>query len=154
MDKISQKNFQLHNALWESRRVLNYPNSPSKNTTQSVGFWTKVITMTSMVWTLCELPVEMLIARTNFETIGVLIGRALWIALALCALSGIKWTRPTFIFFTTLGTIMVAYSLPLEYGAFPVAFLLSAVECVLKGITVIAFSVAGYDSVSSSHRLT
>src|SRR5476649_379081 len=128
MDKISQKNFQLHNALWESRRVLNYPSDSSTKLTQSVGFWTKIVTMTSVVWTLCELPVEMLIARTIPEIMMVLIGRALWITLALFALGNMKWARPTFVFFTGLSTIVIAYKLPLEYGTFPVGFYLSAVE--------------------------
>jgi len=154
MDKIGQKKFQLHNALWESRRVLNYPGSPSRKLTQWVGFWTKIITMTAVVWTLCELPVEILIARTPPEIIVVVIGRALWISLALCALSSVKLARPVFIFFTALWTIVIAYKLPLEYGAFPVGFFLSAVECILKGMTFLAFGLNRSDSVSSSRRLT
>jgi hypothetical protein len=58
-------------------------------------------------------------------------------------LAGSRSARIAYAFLCTIGLMAVAFGLPAEYRVFPLGFVLSSVECVLKATAFVCLVSAG-----------
>ncbi|CAN7780529.1 hypothetical protein LJR267_010158 [Paraburkholderia hospita] len=109
------------------------------STGTSLGLWTRRIVIATAVWSVCELPFEIAVIRTMGETAACILGKVLWVALVAFVLAGSRLARIAYAFLCAIGLTAIACSLPVEFRVFPLGFLLSSVECVLKAVALICF---------------
>jgi hypothetical protein len=114
-----------HQDIYESCETDSEPRSELGALTQST------IVLTA-IWSLCELPVEILSSQTLAESIACIVGKLIWLSLTLWALSGRAMARAVFAFCCGVSTLSIATGLAAEHHFFAVGFYLSAVECLLK----------------------
>lgn len=93
----------------------------------------------SALWALVELPIEFWAAQSTTERAALLFSSALWVSLAWLVLRGNGVARGVLVFLCALGVLAVAPALQAEYSMFPLAFYLSSIECILKGMLFVAF---------------
>ena len=75
--------------------------------------------------------------------IACITAKVLWIVLIGFVLAGNRVARIAYGFLCTIGLMAMAFALPNEYRVFPVAFVLSSVECVLKATAFVCLVSAG-----------
>ncbi|SOE95736.1 hypothetical protein SAMN05414139_08647 [Burkholderia sp. D7] len=109
----------------------------------ALGLWTRRVVIATAVWSVCELPFEVWFSRTMQEAVCCVVAKLLWLALVFFVLTGSRSARFAYAFFCTIGLMAVAFSLPAEYRVFPLGFILSSVECVLKATAFVCLVSAG-----------
>ncbi|MGF6574809.1 hypothetical protein ABH945_006937 [Paraburkholderia sp. GAS333] len=109
----------------------------------SLGRWTRRIVIATAVWSVFELPFEMWISTSTRDAITCVAAKLLWVALVGFVLAGSRVARVAYAFLCTIGLMAVAFSLPLEYRVFPLGFVLSSVECMLKATAFVCLVSAG-----------
>jgi hypothetical protein len=109
----------------------------------ALGRWTRRVVIATAVWSVCELPFEVWFSRTTQEAVCCVAAKALWLALVSFVLAGSRSARLAYAFLCTIGLMAVAFGLPAEYRVFPLGFVLSSVECVLKATAFVCLVSAG-----------
>ena len=96
------------------------------------GKVTQSVVVFAAIWSLCELPLELLSTRTNLEGAACITAKLIWLCLSLWALSGGRVARTVFAFFCSASAFSIAFALMTEDRLFAVGYCLSAVECAAK----------------------
>ncbi|MFM0188563.1 hypothetical protein PQR25_22450 [Paraburkholderia nemoris] len=109
----------------------------------ALGGWTRRMVIATAVWSACELPFEVWFSRTTQEVVCCIAAKVLWLALVSFVLAGSRSARIAYAFLCTIGLMAVAFGLPAEYRLFPLGFVLSSVECVLKATAFVCLVSAG-----------
>lgn len=109
----------------------------------TLGRWTRRIVIATAVWSVLELPFEMWVSTSTRDAAACLTAKLLWVALVGFVLAGSRVARIAYAFLCTIGLMALAFGLPLEYRVFPLGFVLSAVECVLKATAFVCLVSAG-----------
>lgn len=109
----------------------------------ALGRWTRFVVIATGVWSLCELPFEVWASRSASEAAACIVAKLLWVALVGFVLAGNRAARIVYAFLCTIGLMAVAFGLPAEYRVFPLGFVLSSVECVLKASAFVCLVSAG-----------
>jgi hypothetical protein len=84
------------------------------------------------IWSLCELPLELLVSPTALEGAASIIGKLIWLSLTLWALTGGQPAKAIFAFFCGASALAIASGLLDERQFFAWGFYLSVIECALK----------------------
>lgn len=108
-----------------------------------LGRWTRRVVIATAVWSVFELPFEVWFSRTTQEAACCVAAKVLWLALVSFVLAGNRSARIAYAFLCTIGLMAVAFGLPDEYRVFPLGFVLSSVECVLKATAFVCLVSAG-----------
>ena len=109
----------------------------------ALGRWMRRVVIATAVWSVCELPFEVWFSRTASEAVCCVAAKVLWLALVFFVLAGSRAARIAYAFLCTIGLMAVAFGLPAEYRVFPLGFILSSVECVLKATAFVCLVSAG-----------
>ncbi|NPT53748.1 hypothetical protein [Paraburkholderia elongata] len=109
----------------------------------TLGRWTRRVVVATAVWSVCELPFEVWFSRTAREVVCCVAAKLLWLALVFFVLTGSRSARVAYAFLCTIGLMAVAFGLPAEYRVFPLGFILSSVECVLKATAFVCIVSEG-----------
>jgi len=89
------------------------------------------------VWTLFELPFELIFSETARDRIAAILGAIIWLLLIIGAISRLRFARSSFTFLCGLSALVIAFTISSEYAVSTIAFILSAVECLLKAFAFI-----------------
>lgn len=108
-----------------------------------LGRWTRRVVIATAVWSVIELPFEIWVSMSARDALACVTAKLLWLALVGFVLTGSRVARIVFAFLCTIGLMAVAFALPAEYRVFPLGFVLSSVECVLKTTAFVCLVSAG-----------
>jgi len=111
--------------IYESQESIHQPN-------RVLGTFTQSVMVFVAIWSLCELPLELLVSPTDLEGAASIVGILIWLSLTLWALSGGQAARAIFAFCCGASALAIATGLLGERQFFAWGFCLSAVECGLK----------------------
>jgi hypothetical protein len=109
----------------------------------ALGLWTRRIVIATAIWSVFELPFEMWVSLSTRDAVACVTAKLLWIVLVGFVLAGSRVARIAYAFLCTIGLMAVAFGLPTEYRMFPLGFVLSSVECVLKATAFVCLVSAG-----------
>ncbi len=105
------------------------------------------------VWSLCELPIELLLSQTYWDGIACIVGKALWIALIFRVLARSRAAWFVYEFLCALSVTAIVFNLPTEYRMFSIGFYFSLVECVLKTAAFLSFILSYKRLVSGAEHI-
>ncbi|MDR8399953.1 MULTISPECIES: hypothetical protein [Paraburkholderia] len=108
-----------------------------------LGRWTRSVVIATAVWSVLELPFELWVSMSTRDALACVVAKVLWVALVGFVLAGSRVARIAYAFLCTIGLMAVAFGLPVEYRVFPLGFVLSSVECVLKATAFVCLVSAG-----------
>ncbi|MBB4512482.1 hypothetical protein [Paraburkholderia fungorum] len=108
-----------------------------------LGRWTRWVVIATAVWSVIELPFEIWVSTSARNALACVTAKLLWVALVAFVLAGNRVARIAFAVLCTIGLMAVAFGLPAEYRMFPVGFVLSSAECVLKATAFVCLVSAG-----------
>jgi hypothetical protein len=108
-----------------------------------LGRWTRRVVIATAVWSVIELPFEIWVSTSARNALACVTAELLWVALVGFVLAGSRVARIAFAFLCTIGLMAVAFGLPAEYRVFPLGFVLSSVQCVLKATAFVCLVSAG-----------
>lgn len=91
-------------------------------------------------WSLVELPLEITLAQSSSERAVILWSKAFLGLIALLAGRQMRWAELAFMFTCAMSVLAITPMLATELTVFPTAFLLSLLECALKGAAVFVFA--------------
>ncbi|MBB3261680.1 hypothetical protein F4827_006574 [Paraburkholderia bannensis] len=111
--------------------------------TPALGRWTRRVVIATAIWSVFELPFEMWVSPSTREAVACVTAKLLWVALVGFVLAGSRVARIAYAFLCTIGLMAVAFGLPAEYRVFPLGFVLSSTECVLKATAFVCLMSAG-----------
>jgi hypothetical protein len=117
--------WNTHGGLYDS------PDAVDRNT-RSVGTFTQSVIAFTAIWSLCELPLEVLSSRTPVESMACIAAKLIWLALTLWALSERRVAKAVFALCCGVSAFYIAMGLAAERQFLVAGFYLSTVECVLK----------------------
>jgi len=84
------------------------------------------------VWSILELPVELILAQSSPERFASAAGRLIWVALAIGTVVKIRFARAIFLFLCAVSSIVIAQALSIEYESSPLVFSVLVVDLLLK----------------------
>ncbi|WP_260854247.1 hypothetical protein [Paraburkholderia sp. BCC1886] len=96
------------------------------------GRWTRRVVIATAVWSVFELPFEIWVSMSTRDLVACVTAKVLWVGLIGFVLAGSRVARIACGFLCAIGMMALAFGLPVEYRMFPLGFVLSSVECVLK----------------------
>ncbi|MGF6773725.1 hypothetical protein P3T18_006239 [Paraburkholderia sp. GAS199] len=108
-----------------------------------LGHWTRRVVIATAVWSVFELPFEIWVSMSTRDALACIAAKLIWVALVGFVLAGSRMARIVYAFLCTIGLMAVAFGLPVEYRVFPLGFVLSSVECVLKATAFVCLVSAG-----------
>ncbi|MFM0397305.1 hypothetical protein [Paraburkholderia phytofirmans] len=111
--------------------------------TPALGRWTRRVVIATAIWSVFELPFETWVSLSTRDAVACVTAKLLWVALVGFVLAGSRVARIAYAFLCTIGLMAVAFGLPAEYRVFPLGFVLSSVECVLKATAFVCIVSAG-----------
>jgi hypothetical protein len=123
--------------VWNTHRGIYETQQVADKTTHGLGTFTQSVVAFTAIWSLCELPLEVLTSRTPLESAACIAGKLVWLSLTLWALSGRRVAKTVFALFCGVSALSIATGLAAEQHFFAVGFCLSAVECALKTAALI-----------------
>lgn len=98
------------------------------------------------VWSIFELPVELILAQSSPERFASATGRLIWVALAIGTVVKIRFARAIFLFLCAVSSIVIAQALSMAYESSLLVFSVLVVDLLLKvmalGISLILPLVA------------
>jgi hypothetical protein len=97
------------------------------------------LTHSVIVWSLCELVLEVIAEPTAFERAAVVIGRAVWIFLAVGTLRKRRLSKLLFLFLCGASVIAVTVQLPAVFETSRIFFGVSIFDCMAKIATLFAY---------------
>jgi hypothetical protein len=95
------------------------------------------------IWAMVELPAELTVDASIVQTFALAFSKLCLTLLAGAVLSGHVLARRVFLFICWLSILAIAPDLPLQFHYDRTGFYLSAVECLIKVLTIIAFALPG-----------
>ncbi|CAB3800409.1 hypothetical protein [Pararobbsia alpina] len=95
------------------------------------------------VWSMVELPAELAVDASIVQVAALAFSKLCLTLLAGAVLTGNVLARRVFLFICWLSVLAIAPDLPLQFRYDRTDFLLSAVECLTKVLTIIAFALPG-----------
>jgi hypothetical protein len=84
------------------------------------------------IWSILELPIELILAQSPTERLASAVGRLIWVAFAFGTMYKMRFARPIFLFLCAVSSIVVAQALPMAYELSPLVFSVLVVDLVLK----------------------
>ena len=93
------------------------------------------------LWSMIELPAELTVDASIVQTFALALSKICLTLLAYAVLMGKGYARQIFLFVCWLSILAIAPDLPLQFRYDRSGFMLSVIECVLKGLTIIAFAL-------------
>lgn len=93
------------------------------------------------IWSMIELPAELTIDASIVQTFALALSKICMTLLAYAVLMGKGYARRIFLFVCWLSILAIAPDLPLQFRYDRPGFMLSAIECLLKILTIIAFAL-------------
>ena len=84
------------------------------------------------VWSILELPVELVLAQSSLERFASAAGRLIWVALAIGTVVKIRFARTIFLFLCVVSSIVIAQALSMAYESSPLVFSVLVVDLLLK----------------------
>ena len=109
----------------------------------ALGNWTRRVVIATAIWSVFELPFEIWISVSTRDAIACITAKLLWVALVGFVLAGSRVARNAYAFLCTISLVAVAFGLPVEFRVFPMGFVLSSVECLLKATAFVCLVSAG-----------
>jgi len=128
---------RISTITWNTRRGIYESEELAPEATPSLGTFTQSIVALTAIWSLCELPLEVLASRTPLESAACIAGKLFWLCLSLWALCGTRAAKAAFVFCCGVSTFSIATGLAAEQRIFAAGFCLSAVECGLKAAALL-----------------
>jgi hypothetical protein len=95
------------------------------------------------VWAMVELPAELALDASIVQTFALAFSKLCLTLLAAAVLAGSVFARRVFLFICWVSVLAIAPDLPLQFRYDRTDFYLSAVECLMKVLTIIAFALPG-----------
>jgi hypothetical protein len=90
------------------------------------------------IWSILELPIELILAQSPTERLTSVVGRLIWVAFAFGAMYKKRFARQIFLFLCAVSSIVVALALPMAYESSVLVFGVLLVDLVLKVSTLLA----------------
>jgi hypothetical protein len=84
------------------------------------------------VWSILELPIELILAQSATDRLASVVGRLIWVAFAFGTMYKMRFARIIFLFLCAVSSIVVAQALPMAYESSPLVFSVLVVDLVLK----------------------
>lgn len=97
------------------------------------------LTRSVTIWSICELVLEVMTASTASECLALIIGRSIWISLAIGTMRDHHFTRRIFLFLCGASALAVVVQLPTAFETSKIFFGISLVDCLTKSATLLAF---------------
>jgi hypothetical protein len=97
------------------------------------------------IWSMVELPAELTIDASIVQTFALAMSKLCLTALVGMVLMGNAIARKIFLLVCWLSILAIAPDLPLQFHYDRTGFLLSAIECLMKALAIIAFALPGLD---------
>jgi hypothetical protein len=91
-----------------------------------------------IVWSICELTLEVIVSATTVECVAALLGRAIWISLAVGTIYGHRFSERLLIYVCAASALAVSIQLPSLFKTSEIFFGISLVDCLVKGMALIA----------------
>jgi hypothetical protein len=88
------------------------------------------------VWSILELPVELVLAQSSLERFASAAGRLIWVALAIGTVVKIRFARTIFLFLCVVSSIVIAQALSMAYESSPLVFSVLVVDLLLKVMAI------------------
>lgn len=95
------------------------------------------------VWSMVELPAELAADASIVQTFALALSKLCLTLLAGAVLTGSVLARRVFLFICWLSVLAIAPDLPLQFRYDRTGFYLSAVECLMKVLAIVAFALPG-----------
>jgi hypothetical protein len=135
--------------IWNPRRHIYEAHESGRNASPPLGTLTQTVVVFAAIWSLCELPFELLFTPTILEGATCIAGKLLWLSLGLWVLSGARFARFIFAFFCAASVMAIAPGL-LDDRRFSTGLTcVLIIECALK---VAAFSCIVFASRRTAKR--
>ena len=93
------------------------------------------------IWSMIELPAELAVDASIVQTFALALSKICLTLLVYAVLVGKSLARKVFLFVCWLSVLAIAPDLPLQFRFDRTGFYLSAVECVFKVLTIVAFAL-------------
>ncbi|MBN3759252.1 hypothetical protein [Burkholderia sp. Ac-20365] len=90
------------------------------------------------VWSILELPLELILTESSAERLASLIGRVIWVAFAIGTTYQKRFATNIFLFLCAVGSVVVAQALPMAYQSSVVVFSVLLMDLILKTSTLLA----------------
>jgi hypothetical protein len=100
------------------------------------GAWA-FLARTIIVWSICELALEVMSSATTAECVAAMLGRVVWIPLAIGALYGHRLSKRLLIFLCGASALAVSVQLPSMFKTSEVFFGMSLIDCLVKGMALV-----------------
>jgi hypothetical protein len=84
------------------------------------------------VWSILELPIELILARSSPERLASVLGRLIWVALAIGTVVKMRFAKAIFLFLCAVSSIVIAEALSMAYESSPLVFSVLVVDLFLK----------------------
>ncbi|MFP3556160.1 hypothetical protein SB861_36415 [Paraburkholderia sp. SIMBA_049] len=84
------------------------------------------------VWSMGELPIELILAQSPTERLASAAGRLIWVVLAIAAMRGSRFASTIFLFLCAVSSLVVAQGLPIAYHSSALVFSVLLVDFALK----------------------
>jgi hypothetical protein len=101
----------------------------------------RALALSVAVWSILELPIELLLAQSSVERFASATGRLIWIMLALGTIFKIRFAKAIFIFLCAVSSIVVALALPMAYRSSPLVFGVLVVDLLLKVLALVISAI-------------
>ena len=93
------------------------------------------------IWSMVELPAELTVDASIVQTFALALSKICLTLLVYAVLLGKGYARRMLLFVCWLSILAIAPDLPLQFRYDRSGFYLSAIECLLKALTIIAFAL-------------
>lgn len=103
-------------------------------------------------WSLLELPIELILAQSQFERLASVAGRLIWVALVFGAMYRKRLINVILLFLCATSSIVVVHSLPMVYATSSLVFVALVIDLLLK-VSVLLSSLILSFVMSHSRRL-
>ena len=101
-----------------------------------LGSARRALPISVAIWSILELPIELILARSTVEGFAATVGRLIWIALALATTFKLRFSQAIFLFLCAVSSIVVIQTLPIVYKSSPLVFGVLVVDLLLKVLTL------------------
>lgn len=130
--------------VWNPRLRIYEIQAPVRQPQQSARTLAQTLMVCAVIWSLCELPFELLPCRSPSEGVACITGKLLWLSLGLWALFGARAARSCFALCCAASAVAIAVGFDDERRFSTVGMILSGVECALKAAAFISLVVSTY----------
>ena len=101
----------------------------------------RALPLSVAIWSILELPIDLLLAQSATERLASAAGRLVWVAFAFGAMCRMRFARAIFLFLCAVSSIVVAEALPMAYESCPLVFGVLVVDFVLKVSALLTSSI-------------